>query len=109
MVIAISDPDGLPLELVATRDASPGLARQHSPVDREHAICGFHSATVSEEGYEQTARLLTDTMGFSLVGNEGNRFRYQAGAGGAGSVVDVLCTPDGRSVRLGTGTVHHIA
>ena len=108
-VVAISDPDGLPLELVATRHANPGLAWQQSPVDREHAICGFHSATLSEEGYEQTARLLTDTMRFSLVGNEGNRFRYQAGAGGAGAVVDVLCTPDGRFGRLGTGTVHHIA
>jgi glyoxalase family protein len=108
-VIAISDPDGLPLELVATRHANPGLAWQPSPVDREHAICGFHSATLSEEGYEQTARLLTETMGLSLVGNEGNRFRYQAGAGGAGAVVDVLCTPDGLFGRLGTGTVHHIA
>src|SRR5205823_193897 len=99
-VVAIADPDGLPLELVATRHANPGLAWQQSPVDREHAICGFHSATLSEEGYEQTARLLTDTMGFSLAGNEGNRFRYQAGAGGAGAVVDVLCTPDGRFGRL---------
>ena len=48
-------------------------------------------------------------MRLSLVGNEGNRFRYQAGVGGAGAVVDVLCTPDGRFGRLGTGTVHHIA
>jgi catechol 2,3-dioxygenase-like lactoylglutathione lyase family enzyme len=108
-VVAISDPDGLPLELIATRHANPGLAWQQSPVDREHAICGFHSATLSEEGYEQTARLLTETMGFALVGNEGNRFRYQAGAGGAGAIVDVLCTPDGLLGQLGTGTVHHIA
>lgn len=109
MVLAISDPDGLPLEIVASPQADPSSAWTDAPVDREHAICGFHSATLSEEGYEQTARLLTDTMGFSLVGSEGNRFRYQAGGGGAGATVDVLCTPAGRVGRLGTGTVHHIA
>ena len=105
----MSDPDGLPLEIVASPQADLSLAWADAPVDREHAICGFHSATLSEEGYEQTARLLTDTMGFSLVGSEGNRFRYQAGGGGAGATVDVLCMPAGRVGRLGTGTVHHIA
>jgi glyoxalase family protein len=108
-VLAINDPDGLPVELVASPQADPAAAWTDAPVDREHAICGFHSSTLSEEGYEQTARLLTDTMGFSLVGNEGNRFRYQTGGGGAGATVDVLCTPAGRVGRLGTGTVHHIA
>jgi glyoxalase family protein len=109
MVLAISDPDGLPLEIVASPQADPSSAWTDAPVDREHAICGFHSATLSEEGYEQTARLLTDTMRFSRVGNEGNRFRYQVAGGGSGAIVDVLCTPAGRVGRLGTGIVHHIA
>jgi glyoxalase family protein len=108
-VLSIDDPDGLPLELTVSPGADPAAAWKDSPVDRQHAICGFHSATLSEEGYEQTARLLTETMGFSLVGNEGNRFRYQASGGGAASTVDLLCTPAGRLGRLGTGTVHHIA
>ena len=108
-VLAFVDPDGLPLELIATADASPSAAWKGSPVDAAHAICGFHSATLSEEGYEQTARLLQDTMGFDLVGSEGNRFRYKAEGGGVGSIIDVLCTPDARFGRLGAGTVHHIA
>jgi glyoxalase family protein len=108
-VLSLTDPDGLPLELVATPRANPARAWKHSQVDPEHAICGFHSATLSEEGYEQTARLLTDTMGFAAAGQEGNRYRYQAAAGGAGGFVDVLCAPAGRPGRLGVGTVHHIA
>jgi glyoxalase family protein len=108
-VIAIADPDGLPLEFIATRRAKPELAWTGSTVDREHAICGFHSATVSEEGYEQTARLLTATMGFALVGSEGNRFRYHAAGGEIAAIVDLVCNPGGRFGRLGTGTVHHIA
>ena len=108
-VLAFADPDGLPLELVATPDAHPSTAWDGASVEPEHAICGFHSATVSEEGYEQTARLLHETMGFALIGTEGNRFRYKAADGRVGAIVDVLCTPDGRFGRLGAGTVHHIA
>lgn len=108
-VLTFTDPDGLPLELIATPLATPSLARRDGPVDAAHAICGFHSATLSEEGYEQTARLLQDTMGLAFVGSEGNRFRYQAGTATAGAIVDILCTPDGRFGRLGGGTVHHIA
>jgi glyoxalase family protein len=107
-VLALTDPDGLPLELIAT-DADAALAWKSGPVDVEHAIRGFHSATVSEEGYEQTALLLTDVMGFTPVGSEDNRFRYQASGGRHAAVVDILCAPAGRSGRLGTGTVHHIA
>lgn len=108
-VLGFTDPDGMPLELIATAQANPSLAWRDAPVDREHAICGFHSATLSEEGFEQTAQLLTDTMGFERVGREGNRFRYRAAGGAAGAVVDVLCSPDGRFGRMGVGTVHHIA
>ena len=108
-VLAITDPDGLPLELVATAHSDATMAWKGGPVDIEHAIRAFHSATVSEEGYEQTARLLTDIMGFAPVSSEGNRFRYQAAGNGHGAIVDLLCTPAGRLGRLGTGTVHHIA
>jgi glyoxalase family protein len=74
-VLAFVDPDGLPLELAVTREVDPSLAWRGGPVDSGHAIGGFHSATLSEEGYEQTARLLGDTMGFTFVGSEGNRLR----------------------------------
>lgn len=96
-VIRFADPDGMPLELVGTAHAAP------------HALAGFHSATLSEEEYEKTAALLQDVMGLQYVGSEGNRFRYRAGAGSAGAIVDVICTPDGAWGRLGAGTVHHIA
>jgi len=108
-VLTFRDPDGLRLELVETSRASSIAAWKKGPVDAQHAIRGFHSATLSEEGYEQTARLLTETMGFTLGGQEDNRFRYYAPGRGDAATVDVLCTPDGAAGRLGTGTVHHIA
>lgn len=108
-ILRFSDPDGLSLELIATDHARPGDAWTGSDVSADAAICGFHSATLSEEGYEKTADLLQRVMGLRLIGSEGNRFRYQALEHEAGAIVDVLCTPDGKYGRLGSGTVHHIA
>jgi catechol 2,3-dioxygenase-like lactoylglutathione lyase family enzyme len=107
-VLGFADPDGLKLEIVAT--AQPGGdAPAGGPVPGAHAIRGFHGVTLSEEGYENTARLLTDIMGFRAEGSEGNRFRYRAGHGGFAAIVDLLCVPDARHGELGAGVVHHVA
>ena len=53
--------------------------------------------------------MLTDVMGFRTSGSEGHRFRYRASAGGAASVVDLLCVPDARRGGTGAGVVHHVA
>jgi glyoxalase family protein len=109
-VLAFEDPDGMRLELIGTPLADPSRAWRGGTVAAEHAICGFHSATLAEEGYEKTARLVADVMGFQPIGAEGNRFRYAAAAGShAGSIVDILCAPDRQRGRQGAGTVHHIA
>jgi glyoxalase family protein len=106
-VVRFVDPDGLPLEIIGTVAADSTKAWSGGPVPVEHAACGFHSATLAEEGYEKTAALL-EVMGFQLVGNEGSRYRYKA-SGEPASIIDVLCAPDGRQGRMGVGTVHHIA
>jgi glyoxalase family protein len=108
-VLACSDADGLGIELIATATASSDRAYSEGPVPVEFAIHGFHSASLTEGGYQRTAALLTETMGFHLVGQEGNRFRYAMGAGGASATADVLCAPEERSGRVAVGTVHHIA
>jgi glyoxalase family protein len=100
---------------------------KESPISMEHAIRGFHSATLSEEGYERTASLLADTMGFKLVAkdNKEDRFRFriveknnsnQEGDSGStesspsiGSFVDIVCQPEISRGYIGIGTVHHIA
>ena len=97
--LTLFDPDGLQIELVE------GAESTGDP----HAIRGFHGATISLEGYEATARLLTETFGFHLIDQHGNRFRYASEAGGIGTHVDLLCIPDARRGALGAGTVHHIA
>jgi catechol 2,3-dioxygenase-like lactoylglutathione lyase family enzyme len=106
--LGFADPDGLNLEIVATA-APGGPTSAGGPVPAANAIRGFYGVTLSEEGYENTARLLTEVMGFQAGGSEENRFRYRAGAGEFASVVDLLCVPDARRGGMGAGVVHHVA
>jgi glyoxalase family protein len=108
-VMTFSDPDGVRLELVAGPALNSDKRELAGPISLEHAIRGFHSATLSEEGYERTASLLTATLGFRLVEQEGNRLRYAVGGGEPSSIVDVVCMPDSAVGGMGSGVVHHIA
>jgi glyoxalase family protein len=107
--LVFNDPDGLQLELVSSPDANPDRAWEQGPVPLEFAIRGFHRVSLSEEGYERTAALLTETLGFRLIDSQGNHFRYAVASGGTGSIVDVLCLPAGKAGRVSVGTVHHVA
>jgi len=81
-----------------------------STVPPEHALRGFHSVSAALEGYEKTARLLTDTFGYRLIEESGNRFRFASHDDTALSrIVDLLCLPDSGVGRVAAGSVHHIA
>ncbi len=108
-VIEFTDPDGLGIELVGAKTARDDRAHPAGPVPVENAIRGFHSATLNEKDHRATAALLTNTMGFKLIGQEGERFRYAADSGEAASVVDIVRAPDEGAGRVLVGTVHHIA
>jgi catechol 2,3-dioxygenase-like lactoylglutathione lyase family enzyme len=82
-----------------------------SGVPAAHALRGFHSVAAALEGYERTAKLLTDTFGYRLVNQTENRFRFAAQneAAAAGKFIDLLCMPDSQRAGGGAGSVHHIA
>ena len=84
-VVRLSDPDGLLIELIAVAaGVSPANIEPwpRSPVPQEHMLCGFHSVSAALEGYERTARLLSDSFGYRLTDESGNRFRFSsAGCG----------------------------
>jgi catechol 2,3-dioxygenase-like lactoylglutathione lyase family enzyme len=108
-VIALQDPDGLHLELVAGGSGPDTESRPEGAIPGKSAIQRFRGVTVAVEGYERTAGLLTATLGLREVGGKGNRFRYAVGTGGAQGFVDLLCLPSGRRGQVAVGTVHHIA
>ena len=109
-VIRLVDPDGLLIELIASSSPSQIEPWPESPVPQEHMLRGFHSVSAALEGYERTARLLTDSFGYRLIGESGNRFRFGSQDDAAhGRIVDLLCLPDTRMGRIAAGSVHHIA
>jgi glyoxalase family protein len=112
-VIRLIDPDGLLIELIAVAaGVSPANIEPwpHSPVPAEHAIHGFHSVSAALEGYERTARLLTESFGYRLVDESGSRFRFASrDESTPGRIVDLLCQPDTAMGRVAAGSVHHIA
>jgi glyoxalase family protein len=125
-VITFHDPDGLELELVAHKSAEERNVNiwKGGPIPVEDAIRGFYSVTLSEEGYERTASVLTDELGFIPTRQDGSRFRFEistttshaasregdegGGVGGA-NIVDILCLPYTQQAIIGIGSVHHIA
>jgi len=106
-VVRFQDPDGLWLELVGRSRVADRRVHVAGGVPPEHALRGFHSATVSERETVRTESLL-ELMGFTKANEEGHRIRYRA-AGPDASIVDVLHEPKTPRGGLGGGIVHHIA
>ena len=118
-VITFNDPEGLELELAAHRSSKDRNANvwKEGPIPIEHAIRGFYSVTLSEGGYERTASVLINELGFVSTQQDGSRFRYEIPSkesaleedmGGA-NIVDVLCLPYTQQAVIGIGSVHHVA
>jgi len=74
-VIRFADPDGMILEPIASAPGREVEAWTASGVPAEHSLRGFHSVSAALEGYESSAKLLTEVFGYELVQEKGNRFR----------------------------------
>ena len=107
--IVLRDPDGIELELVGQASDERWQPWPDSPVDREHAIRGFHSVALTVAEAAGTESLLTTTMAFRKGATDGHRTRYETGAGGAHSILDLIESPEGPVGEESVGTVHHVA
>ena len=106
--IRIEDPSGLWFELVAgDRDTrTPWIA---SGVGSNEAIRGLHSVTMVVRSLEQTLDLMTQLLGYTVVGEAGNRTRVAVGGDRPGHFIDIDVEPDAVPAVNGIGTVHHVA
>lgn len=118
-VLAFADPDGLGIELVGSvtddDERTPWLG---ADVAAEHAIRGFDAVTLMQAELDDSRALLVDVMGFRPVADEADedaasgsarRHRFESGAGGSGTRVDLLVQPGAPRGLGGAGTVHHVA
>ncbi len=98
------DDDGLRFELVVAHDGNPPLRAEHPEVPAEHAILGVEGARAYiSRGLDADRALLTDTLGFTEVGDgeyrlDGDERHFHWG----------YDATDQRG-HQGAGTVHHIA
>jgi len=108
-VLALEDPDGLRLELVATTESDPRPPTPSPEIPAAHAIRGFHSSTLALHEAAPTAAVLTGPMGYRLLSESGYRARYTVAGGGPGTYVDLLTDPALPRGLNGAGTIHHVA
>lgn len=108
-VLSFMSPEGLVLELVAHPEAQEHAGWKNGSIPPEHAIRGFHSVALMEATLTSTADLLTEVLGFTLIGQEENRSRYKVGSENFATRVDVLNLPNMTRGRIAVGSVHHIA
>jgi glyoxalase family protein len=73
------------------------------------AIRRIRSVEIQIEGFQHTAKFLTERLGFEEFGQEGAVFRFLDGPPDRPIAVDLLCTPTHRPGHTGPGVAHHIA
>ncbi|MBL1128458.1 MAG: ring-cleaving dioxygenase [Chloroflexi bacterium] len=108
-VLPFHDPDGMPLELIASGEKGNFRHWANGPIPEAHALRGFHGVTLWLSAVEPTAAVLTEQMGYTFVGQEGSRYRYRGASADGGLYVDILHRPGQRRGSFGAGSIHHIA
>jgi len=106
--LPFEDPDGLKLELIASKygdDRQPWVTPE---VPAAAATQGFHSVTLTLS-IKPTATILTDIFGYELKEQEGSRYRFVTSAVPTANVVDLVEAPDEARGHQGGGTNHHVA
>ncbi len=107
--LSFRDPDGLKLDLIASKYPDGRQPWTTPQVDADAATKGFHSVTLTLKSIKPTASILTDILGYELREQEGNRYRYITPASPTASVVDLVEAPQEARGLSGGGTNHHVA
>jgi len=105
--LAFDGPDGDSFALVEVKDdARKGWTG--NGVSADHAIRGFHSASLRVRDGGATEELLK-FMGYEPVDTSGNVKRLAIGNGNGAHTIDIETVPGAPAATLGAGSVHHIA
>lgn len=107
-VVAFVDPDGIPVEIVGVA-TDPRTGWTGGEIPAAHALRGLHTAELTVRAAAPTEKLLTEQMGYRLVRREASRARFEIGAGGSGTFIDVIADAETRPGLGGVGTIHHVA
>ncbi|MBJ7521895.1 MAG: VOC family protein [Solirubrobacteraceae bacterium] len=101
--LEFSDPEGLRHELVVS-EADGTLSARHPEIPPEHALRGFDGVRMFSMRPEQSARMLTEIMGATALGDDVFELRGER----RGGTIAFDPPPHARGLQ-GGGTVHHVA
>jgi glyoxalase family protein len=114
--LRFTDPDGLLFELIASAQSEnvPSAelrkdAKSESVMPMESALRGFHAPTLQLRDSAPTEKLLTETLGFQQLAEEGSRHRFSLGERSTSTQLDLVERPGDPHGHVAAGTVHHIA
>ena len=107
--VSFQDPDGLKLDLIVPSDFDNRTGWETHDVKADVATKGFHGITLTLKNVTPTATILTDILGYKLLKQEGNRYRFITDAVDNASIVDIIEAPNLAPGRNAAGTNHHIA
>ena len=107
--LSFRDPDGLQLHLVVAKTTDEREPWQTPVINKDVAIKGFHSVTLTLKDIKATAAVLISILGYKPAGQENNRHRFTTDAIGNANIIDLLLSPDESPGINAAGTNHHIA
>ncbi len=108
--LSFKDPDGLLLEIVGHAGAVARSAWGGAPgIAQDVALRGFHSVSMWVEAADTSERVLTQTLGWRLVSEDGASKRFAIGDGGPGLRMELRAIGGFGHGLGGAGTVHHVA
>ena len=107
--LPLEDPDGLKINLVVAGTADNRTPWQTDEVTAAVATKGFHNITLTLKNIKATAGILTGILGYKMVQQDDNRYRFVTDAIANASIVDILETPAGLPGINAAGTNHHVA
>lgn len=107
--LAFTDPEGQRLRLVAEPAGAGDPAGRHpwpgSPLPPEASVFGLSAVTLTVRHVAETARFLTEILGFRP--RPGDPTRFETGPGGPNAHLRLL--PSSAPGGQGSGGVHHVA
>lgn len=103
------DPDGLQIDFIAPVNEDKRKPWETNEIEAINATKGFHSVTLTLNKVDPTAEVLTDILGYKLLKQEGNRYRFITDAVDNASIVDIIEAPGLGAGINSAGTNHHVA
>ncbi|MCJ8210995.1 ring-cleaving dioxygenase [Mucilaginibacter sp. RS28] len=107
--LTLLDPDGLKLELIVPKTADNREGWETDEIKAENALKGFHVVTITTNKMQPTADVLTNLLGYRLLEQHVNRYRFINDNVENANLVDLVEVPGEVAGHVAGGSVHHVA